>query len=143
MGYRRRELASIATRSLDLDATPATVRVAAGYSKRRRHDVVRLHPTAVERLKDWLAARRPLGPDEPLFPLRCAGGGLRRTSKMMRTDLERARAVWVSEATTPEERAERERSDFLSYRDEAGPYADFHSTRHTFISNLGKADDSG
>lgn len=138
-GYRRRELASVTSRSLDLGALPATVRVEAGYSKRRRHDVVPLHPVVVERLKEWLAARKPASPDEPLFALRCAGGGLRRTSKMMWTDLARARETWVGEAATAEERDEREQSDFLSYRDEAGLYADFHSNRHTFISNLGKA----
>ena len=138
-GYRRRELSSVILRSLDLDATPATVRVEAGFSKRRRHDIVPLHPAVVERLKGWLAAKGPLGPDEPLFPLRCAGGGLRRTSKMMMLDLERAFAAWLAEAVTAQERIERNRSDFLSYQDEAGLYADFHSNRHTFISNLGKA----
>ncbi len=138
-GYRRRELSSVTTRSLDLDATPATVRVEAGYSKRRRHDVVPLHPTVALRLKVWLARRQPLSPDEPLFALRCPGGGLRRTSKMMWLDLESARTAWIGEAATPKERIERERSDYLTYRDEAGLYADFHSNRHTFISNLGKA----
>jgi hypothetical protein len=58
---------------------------------------------------------------------------------MMWADLERAKAAWIREAATPAEQTERERSDFLSYRDEAGLYADFHSNRHTFISNLGKA----
>jgi integrase len=138
-GYRRRELASVTTRSLELGASPATVRVEAAYSKRRRHDVIPLHPAVVERLKEWLAAKGPISPDEPLFALRCAGGGLRRTSKMMWLDLERARAAWISEAATEAERGKRARSDFLSYRDEDGLYADFHSNRHTFISNLGKA----
>lgn len=115
-GYRRRELSSVTTRSLDLDATPATVRVEAAYSKRRRHDVVPLHPVVALRLKAWLAARGLLNPDQPLFPLRCPGGGLRRTSKMMWLDLERARVAWIGEAESTQERAERERSDYLSYR---------------------------
>ena len=34
----------------------------------------------------------------------------------------------------------RQRSDFLAYRNHAGLYADFHSIRHTFITNLCKAD---
>jgi len=34
------------------------------------------------------------------------------------------------------DRAEREVSDFLRYRDSAGRVADFHALRHTFISNL-------
>src|SRR5262249_5107210 len=138
-GYRRRELASVTLRSLDLEGSPATVRVEAAYSKRRRHDVVPLHAAVAERLRAWLAVQGPLGVDAPLFPLHCRGGGLRRTSKMMRLDLERARVAWIAEAETPAERAKRGRSDFLTYRDEAGLYADFHSNRHTFISNLGKA----
>ena len=32
----------------------------------------------------------------------------------------------------------REKSDFLLYRNTAGRYADFHATRHTFISNLSR-----
>ena len=57
----------------------------------------------------------------------------------MRLDLERARAVWIKEAKTDEERVQRERSGFLQYCDENGLYADFHANRHTFITNLAKA----
>ena len=58
---------------------------------------------------------------------------------MMRVDLHAARAKWISEAQTDRERAQREASDFLTYQDEDGMFADFHAHRHTFISNLGKA----
>lgn len=57
----------------------------------------------------------------------------------MRADLAAARETWVSEAKTSRECAEREASDFLTYVDEDGAFADFHANRHTFISNLGKA----
>ncbi len=67
-------------------------------------------------------------------------GGLdRRGAKMMRKDLEAARKKWIEEAKTPKEKAERERSDFLRYQDSAGKFADFHSNRHTFITNLERA----
>jgi len=39
-------------------------------------------------------------------------------------------------ATTEQVREDRQRSDFLAYRDHSGRVADFHALRHTFISNL-------
>ena len=55
---------------------------------------------------------------------------------MMKKDLAAARKKWIEEAKTPKEKTERERSDFLKYQDSAGKFADFHSNRHTFITNL-------
>ena len=117
-GYRRNELASLTLRSFDFQSNSPTVACRAGYSKRRRNDVVPLHDVVVERLQAWLGGRNDLDPAEPLFALRTESGGLRRTSKMMRLDLERAG---------------------IPYCDEDRLYADFHANRHTFISNLAKA----
>ncbi|MCG8451074.1 MAG: site-specific integrase, partial [Pirellulales bacterium] len=138
-GYRRKELASITLKSFNLDSEPATVQVKASHSKRRKNDIVPLHPMVAQQLKDWLALKGNVKRDEPLFNLRSKSGALRRTSKMMRLDLERARLAWVEEAQTDKERKQREESDFLQYRDENGMYADFHANRHTFITNLAKA----
>ena len=55
---------------------------------------------------------------------------------MVRCDLQAARASWIGEAANESERADRERSDFLSFRDNAGHVFDFHALRHQFISNL-------
>ena len=67
----------------------------------------------------------------------CPCGGVdRRTSKMMKADLKAARKKWIEEAQTRKQKAEREASDFLRYKDSAGKFADFHSNRHTFITNL-------
>ena len=41
----------------------------------------------------------------------------------------------VSEA----EQQQRERSDFLTYQDSDGRYADFHALRHTYLSRLGRS----
>ena len=117
-GFRRGELASLTRQSFDLDAQHPTVRVEASYSKHRRNDVIPLHSVVVERLRAYLATKSDLSPKSPLFPLKTAGGDLRRTSKMMRRDLKRAG---------------------IPYKDDKGLFADFHSNRHTFISNLGKA----
>jgi integrase len=72
----------------------------------------------------------------PQFPVKAPGGVDRRTAKMMRVDLKAARKKWIAEAKKPEEKAEREQSDFLKYQDSRGLFADFHSNRHTFITNL-------
>jgi hypothetical protein len=58
---------------------------------------------------------------------------------MMRRDLAAARKEWLAEAESKDECSSRELSDFLAYRDRDGRYADFHSTRHIFVTNLAKA----
>ena len=117
-GFRRGELAALNLRSFDLDSELPTVRLLARHSKRRRAEIIPLHPTVVERLRAWLETRDKLDPDAALFELRTPKGHFRKTSKMMRLDLERAG---------------------IPYRDEDGLFADFHANRHTFISNLSRA----
>src|SRR5690606_37258250 len=67
------------------------------------------------------------------------GGLERKTAKMMRIDLGKARELWIEAAEHPEEKELREKSEFLMYCDSQGRYADFHANRHTFITNLGRA----
>ncbi len=138
-GYRRGELASLTPRSFDLQTTPATVTVKAAYTKNRRMSTMPLHTDLVDDIKTWLASKSNIGPDSPLLPLKTAAGECRRTCKMMRKDLAAARKAWMSEADTPDELRCRESSDFLVYCDRNGRYADFHATRHTFVTNLAKA----
>jgi len=72
---------------------------------------------------------------EILFPIdKRVTGTDRRTAKMMEQDLGAARRKWLSESD--QERADREKTDFLKYIDSQNRYADFHSNRHTFITNL-------
>ena len=117
-GFRRKELASLTSRSFDLEGIPPAVKILACYSKNKRSDAIPLHPVVVERLQEWFASKPHMGADDRLFALRTDGGSWRKTNKMMAVDLAAAG---------------------LSYQDEAGLYADFHSNRHTFISNLGRA----
>ena len=130
-GLRAAELASLTPASFALDADPPTLTVQAGYSKRRRRDVLPLHAWVVGELRGWLAGKKP---GEPLW-----GGTWAKYTQavlLIRHDLAAARAAWLAEVATPEERAKRERSDFLAYRDAAGRVADFHSLRHRFVSEL-------
>ena len=137
-GYRKNEIGSLTKRSLRLVDDPPTATVQAAYSKRKRQDTQVLHPEVADRLKAWLSSKPELEPDSLLFQVsgNVPGGTDRKTGKMMRLDLEAARRKWIDESETNVERTEREDSDFLSYCDASGRYADFHSNRHTFITTL-------
>ena len=124
-GLRASELASLTSASFDLAADMPTVTLEAGYSKHRREDVLPLHPDLVTRLRQWLSAldrqqddqrtvlafnRAADAKPERLFP----GTWPEKAAKMLRIDLDAARIAYSTD-------------DGIS---------DFHSLRHTFISNL-------
>jgi len=140
-GFRKGEIGSLTLRSFRLDDNPAIATVEACYSKRRRQDEQILHTEVVRRLKEWLATKPDLAPDELLFPVsgRVPGGKERKTHKMMQLDLKAARKAWIEEVKTPEAQQAREELDFLAYQDENGLFADFHSNRHLFITSLERA----
>jgi integrase/recombinase XerD len=136
-GFRKGELGSLTKSSFRLDDTPPTVTVAAAYSKRRRQDTQILHPEVVRQLREWLASKANLAATDLLFPISARAGGLERdVCNMVQKDLAAARKAWLKEAKNEAERESREKSDFLSYRNYAGLFADFHSLRHFFITNL-------
>ena len=133
-GLRASELASLVPASFSLNVETPIVAVEAAYSKHRRRDEVPVHPHLVAELQRWLAGKKPGTSVWPgKWALHNAG------SDMMKRDLEVARAAWLAEAGAPAERAEREGSDFLRYRDHSGRVADFHGLRHTFITDLVRA----
>jgi len=140
-GFRKGEIGSLTLSSLRLDDDPPTATVEACYSKRRREDTQVLHPEVVRQLKDWLSTKKDLKPDEPLFPIssRVPGGKERKAYKMIELDLVAARDKWIEEAETEVEKKRRLKSDFLCYSNHDGLYADFHSLRHLFITNLERA----
>jgi len=109
-GLRSNELRSLTVRSFKLDADPPTVTVAAAYSKRRREDVQPIRPELADALRRHFAGKLA-GAKAFAMP------GRSRVSRMFKADLEAAG---------------------ISPRDDAGRVADFHSLRHTFISNLAR-----
>jgi integrase len=127
-GLRASELRSLTPQSFDLDAELPTVTVAAAHSKRRRNDLLPLRADLAESTRAWLREDSRGGRLFPTLP--------ENTARMLRSDLKAARADWIAEATDAQERRRREESDFLRYRNAAGEVADFHSTRHTFISGI-------
>ena len=140
-GFRKGEIGSLTLRSFQLDNDPPTATVAACYSKRRRQDTQILHLEVVRLFKEWLARKPDLRPSDLLFPVsgKVPGGKERKTHKMMQYDLKAARQTWIEEVKTEADREARERTDFLTYCDDDGRFADFHSNRHLFITSLERA----
>ncbi len=87
-----------------------------------------LRAEALDALRDHLSN---LMPNAPAFHMPDS------PAKMLRQDLEAARNNWIEEAETDPIQAERKRLSFLRYRTVEG-VADFHSLRHTFITNLAR-----
>jgi integrase len=111
-GLRSNELRSLTRASFDLHADPPTVIVEAAYSKHRREDTLSLRPVLAAALGAFLAAKTP---EASAFRVPT---DRKKAAKMFRADVEAAGIL---------------------YRDDAGRVADFHSLRHTFITNLANA----
>ena len=107
-GLRAGELRSLTRASFDLDGDPPTVTVGAAYSKRRREDMLPLRPELAGELEAFVAT---LAPAAQVFRAPEASDVV----KMLRSDLSAAG---------------------IPYRDDAGRVADFHSLRHSFLTNL-------
>ena len=104
------------------------------HSKRRQKDVMPLRRDFADRVQSWMGGKPNLKTSNVLFPIRNV-----RTSEMLKKDLANARAKWIADAKTDNERWQREDSDFLAYEDQQGLVVDFHSLRKTFITNLTKS----
>jgi len=133
-GLRASELASLTPAHFDLTGEPPTVRIDAADEKAGRGDVLPLPPdlTAL-----FFPVLEGMDDDSRLWPGPWAKQ--KRASKFIRSDLEAARSAWIKDAETAAEHDERERSDFLCYRDHEGKQADFHALRHTYLSRLGRS----
>jgi len=106
-------LASLTWQSFDLDDSKPSVTVLAAYSKHRRDDVVPLRLDIAKQLTAWKIEQRTVEQSK-LF----TNFSHNKAAKMLRKDLDVAA---------------------IAYRDDAGRYVDFHSLRHTFISNLARS----
>ena len=118
-GFRANELASLTSKSLDLDSELPTITVEAGYSKRRRRDVQPIRAEVADALREWLRTReQPIlkldgSDDSKLWP----GTWPERAAKMLRGDLKNAGLKAETEDGT----------------------LDFHCLRRTFATNLARA----
>jgi len=108
-GLRANEIRSLKVSYFDFDNLTVTVK--AGYSKRRREDVLPLRPDTAAMLQESFSGKMPT--------VKAFGGTCKQltsqTSNMLKADLAAAA---------------------IPYVDDAGRYADFHSLRHTTGSLL-------
>ena len=112
-GFRAGELHSLTWRSLNLSDSESAVTVLAGYAKNGKETTLPLRKDVAELFKQWFDDSG-FSLDSKVFPKFNKSKG----AAMLRDDLETAG---------------------IEYEDEAGRFADFHSLRHTFISNVGKS----
>ena len=109
-GLRASELVSLTWQSFNLSGPAPSVTVLAAYSKHRRDDVQPLRADMARLLAQW-KAEQDTDEQSKVF----GHFSVNKAAKMLRKDLEAAG---------------------IAYRDGAGRVVDFHSLRHTFISNL-------
>jgi len=64
------------------------------------------------------------------------GKWYRKAGEILGYDLAAARKAWLNEASNPQERKERGKSDYLESEDGLGRVVDFPSLRHGFITYL-------
>ncbi len=130
-GQRLSALRRLTVADLDFDA--ATVRIKAVVnSKSRETLVLPLRDATVTRLRGHVAGKHPKAPVFALPPAE-------KTAEVFRRDLAVARAKWVAEAPTPEDRLKRGDSGFLAETDEDDRRLDFHSLRVSCASLLAEA----
>lgn len=67
--------------SANLKSDPPAVQVKAGYSKRRRNDIVPLHPVVAEQLKNWLVTKSEAEQNGSVFNLKTDGGRIYNGSR--------------------------------------------------------------
>jgi integrase/recombinase XerC len=113
-GLRKAELTNLTPVSFNLDATPPTIAVRAGYTKNRNPVVQPLPVEFAEVLRNYLMGRPD---DQSVWP----GTWHERAATMFRKDLEAAGIPYAVDGPD-------------------GPlYADFHSLRHAFVGLLDKS----
>ena len=111
-GFRRNEIRSMTRESFDLDANPPTITVEAAYSKHRRRDVQPIRRDLADLLRPWLAWKKPGRP-----VIETSIWNWDDSSRMIQADLK------VAE---------------VPFKDDRNRFADFHSLRHTYITNIGR-----
>ncbi len=110
-GLRANELKSLRVSAFDFTANPATVRIESADAKGRRSDDLILRPETAGEIRAMLDEKEP---QEAAFHAPPST----HTAEMLRLDLKAAG---------------------VPYTDASGRDADFHSLRHTFITNLSRA----
>ena len=81
--------------SSDPDGMTSSVSLGANSTKNKKAVVQPIPPQVTNLIRGFLQG---IESKQAAFPLRRPGGGLRRTSDMMKADLKAARAKWIEKA---------------------------------------------
>ncbi len=128
-GLRSGEMRSLTRGKLNLtDATPFVI-AKPGGTKNKKLARQYIQPELATELKQ-LVGKKLAGANVFAMPKE------HDVADMLRADIEAARAEWLSTFSDPQERIERDASDFLRAIDSEGERLDFHSLRHTCASWL-------
>lgn len=122
-GLRAKEIRSLTRGSFVLDGTPYVLLPAADTKNGKPCEQL-LTPDLAERLRKHLKTKILAA---PAF----ACGDVNRLAFVLRKDMEAARAAWLAEVNTVDERAKRLASDFLLAIDHDKRRIDFHALRYT------------
>jgi len=132
-GLRRGAIERLVVGDFDTDALPTvTVRPQAN-TKNRKLLTIPLRRQTADLLHDHLRGKLPKA---KAFDMPAKW----ETAKLFRTDLEVARAAWIQEGSSAEERAKRAENDFLAALDAEGRRLDFHALRTTCGTLLDRAE---
>jgi integrase len=129
-GLRVGEIRELIVSNLVLDVPRPYVFVRSSISKNRREARQPLPTSLANELRSFVDGREP---EDKLF----TPWPRTNEARMFRGDLRAARESWLDEVKGSEFKR-RLGSGFLAYRDREGRYADLHSLRHTFITNLSR-----
>jgi len=111
-GFRAAELASLSWEGLELDSNSPTMTISAGYTKNRKSATLPLRNDIAELFRKWQTEKN-FNSKNKVFN----NFNKNKAAKMLRYDLDRAG---------------------IEYQDQTGRFADFHSLRHSFITNICK-----
>ena len=128
-GLRSGEMRSLTRGKLNLtDATPFVI-AKPGGTKNKKLARQYIQPELATELKQ-LVGKKLAGANVFSMPKE------HDVADMLRADIEAARTAWLSTFSDPQERIERDASDFMRSIDSEGERLDFHSLRHTCASWL-------
>ena len=124
-GFRAGALRRLKVSDFDLEGESPSVRLKGLRATKNKKDMVQvLQPQTAAALRQLFTKKLP---DSPAFGMPSET----KLAAVLRSDLEAARAAWIEEGETPEERAKRAQSGFLAAEDEDGRRVDFHALRTT------------
>ena len=127
-GLRAKELSFLQPEDFDLEKR--IVSLNAAYSKGKRTVVLPISESLAKTLEPWLKTKAPKA---NLFSGAYHRGQL---GKQLKKDMFAARLTYIRQAPTEDDAKKRQADNFLKWVDSKGLFADFHSHRTTFITNL-------